>query len=406
MKAKIGALAITALMLAAVMPAVGATPYEAVTALTVGADPYQEAREKYQDALDEFLRAYAAWLNAVADWREAPSVEKAKTAMLAADNAIIKRLELLKARVELTRGLSEDEKTAMYAEIDDEISWWQVEQTDIQNVKNSLEVLAERLEMWGHWLKPTKIKILDIAGRILSAWVDAIVQKAEAFAARVEARIEELKENGVDTTDLEAWLEDYKSAIALAEEKYDEAKDKFDQIPTAETSLDAGILFLEGVILVREGNSYIKDALKALRNIVSEMRKKHTVTLSGSGTLEVEGDSSADISGTGVVKITTISIENSAMIVSPNAKVDTNAVTVEYLENGDVKYQGFSRARITGTDIRVGLSGNNVTLSASGTGSATLAGTGTYRTYGENKYVSGTLTAVSVTATLATGEVV
>jgi hypothetical protein len=75
------------------------------------------------------------------------------------------------------------------------------------------------------------------------------------------------------------------------------------------------------------------------------------------------------------------------------------------LENGDVRYEGFGSARVTGHDITVSLSGENIWMRASGTGTVTLTGTGSYWTFGENVYLEGSWTAVGVTATLATGEV-
>ena len=412
MKAKIGALGILALVLVAIAPAVSATPYEAQVLPMATAGPYEDALERYREARDAFWDAHSAWLSARDafidarhQWRQnrtaanrANVVEKAKTSLLKADEMMIRRLQVIRVRVEATRGLSDNKKVTIYAEIDADISWLQTKQTDIQAADNMQEIRDIATTVWNYW-RNVRVRIKQIVGQILSAYVDALIQKAEAFAGRVEARIQQLKDNGVDTSALETWLADYNSKLMLAQQKYDAAKDKFAGISS---EADAAQLFREGVALIKEGNSYLKEALRALRDIISDMRNKgHTVTLTGSGTLKGWGDGSAYISGTGLVKIT--AIQNSTMIVSSNANVKTDVVG-ENLENGDVKYQGFSSARVTGSNITVNLSGNNVTLSAHGTGTATLTGTGTYRTYGENRYVDGNWTAAGVTATLATGE--
>jgi hypothetical protein len=364
--------------------------------------------EAFQGAYTDWLSARVDFLQARIQWREdrtaanlANVVEKAKISLLAADNAMIKRLEMLRARVEATRGLSDNEKTVIYAEIDADISWLQGKQTDIQNADNMWDVISVALTIWDYW-RDVRVEIKQIIGQILGAWTDALVQRAEAFAGRVEAKIEELKENGIDTSDLESWLADYNSAIELAEEKYDQAKDKFSQIPSAENPHQ---LFWEGVALIREGNGYLRDAFRALRDIISDMRSSgHSVTLAGSGTLIAHGDGRAYLSGTGAVHV--LAPIQGTMLVSPNAKVTTvGEGTKTVLENDWVQYEGYGSAMVTGTDIIVDISGDGISILAAGTGTAVLTGTGSYRTYGENKYGAGSWTEASVTVTLATGEV-
>jgi hypothetical protein len=62
-----------------------------------------------------------------------------------------------------------------------------------------------------------------------------------------------------------------------------------------------------------------------------------------------------------------------------NAEVTTDG-TKEVLGNGDVKYNNFTSATIKGENIRVEISGNDISLTATGTGSAVLNGKGTYKT--------------------------
>jgi len=410
-KTKIAAMVASVLMLVAIVPVMSAMPKEAIVP-QVTAGPYEEAYGKYIENLQAFQAAHNDWLGARATfldarlgWRQnrthanlANLLAKSKTALRKAADMMIKRLQLLRVRVEISRGLFDDEKTAFYAEIDDYISWLQGKQAEIEAAENGQVVRDIGSAIENYW-SDVRVRIKQIIGQILSAYVDALIQRAEAFAGRFEARIENLKDQGVDTSALEAWLADYNSKLALAKQKYDAAKEKFSQISS---EANANQLFLQGIALIREGNSYLRDAFKALRDIVSDMRSKgHTVTLTGSGTLKGEGTGSAYISGTGLVKIE--NIQNGTMVVSSNAHVNTDG-TGENLENGDVKYVGFSWARVTGENITVSISGENIVLHMAGRGTVTLTGTGTYWTSGENRYVHGTWTATGATADLATGE--
>lgn len=401
MKAKIGALAVVALMLMVVVPAVSAGPYE-------------EARERYIGGVENFSNAYTAWINARGDftqarwrWRHgqgnlADVVGAAQTATLKADTMMIRRVEVLRYRVQATRGLSDNEKTGIYAEVEAHVGWLQGKQADIQGAGTMQQVRTAAAEIWTYW-QQVRVRIKQIVGQILSAWVDAIVQRAEAFAGRIEARIEQLKDNGIDTSELEDWLDDYNSKLALAEQKYDAAKGKFSEISSETSVQDATQLFREAIALIREGNSYLREAFRALRDIVSDMRSKNRpITLAGSGTLVAQGDGSAYISGTGGVRVR-VPVEGN-MLVSPEAKVTTD-VQGEALENKWVKYQGFGSATVRGTDMIVDINGNGIDIVARGTGTVKLVGNGSYRTYGENFYVDGTWTEVGIAATLATGEV-
>jgi hypothetical protein len=411
MKTRIGALAVSALMLLAIVPIVSAMPNGAIVPeVTTG--PYEEAYEKCIDKLQAFQAAYNDWLGARATYLDARLQwmqnrtranlvnmrEKLRTNLLKVTEMMIKRLELLRVRVEVSRGLSDEEKDAIYTEIDDNISWLQAKQAEIQAAQNGQEFRSIADTIWNHWGE-LRVWMKQITGQILIARVDAMVQRAEAFKGRIEARIQQLKDNGVDTSTLEAMLAECESNLTLAKQKYDAAEEKFSQISS---EADADVLFAEGNSLIRQGNIYLREVFRGLRDIVSEIRSMgRTVTLAGSGSLVAHGSGSVYVSGTGIVDI--IAIQNGVLIVSPNANVDSD-VAGEDLENGDVRYQGFSRAKVTGTGVTMSLSGNDITMYASGTGTVVLAGTWTYRTYGESRYMSG-VSEEEVTVDLATGEV-
>jgi hypothetical protein len=68
------------------------------------------------------------------------------------------------------------------------------------------------------------------------------------------------------------------------------------------------------------------------------------------------------------------------LIVSSNADVTVDGTgTKETQSNGNIKYMGFGSATISGNDIKVEISGDKITLTAEGTGSAVLIGKGTYK---------------------------
>jgi hypothetical protein len=119
--------------------------------------------------------------------------------------------------------------------------------------------------------------------------------------------------------------------------------------------------------------------------------------------LIASGSGTADLAGTGVVKVT--AIENGVLTVSANVKnLKIDEVSMrDNLDSRQLTYQGFSSAMVTGTDITVNISGSNITLYAHGKGTATLTGTGWYRTYGESTYDNRDWAPAGATVTLETG---
>jgi len=402
MRTKIATLVISALMLVAIVPAVSAGPFE-------------EAQARYLYAKAELLELYSEWLSARADflqvrarWRGdrtdqnlADLVQAGKEATLKGCDVVIKYCEMLRVQVEATRGLSDNEKAPLYDEIDGYISELQAKRVSVQNAGNAQELRTAAGELWRYWLQ-IRVRLKQITAQLIVAWADAVVQRLEAFVGRIEARIQQLKDNGIDTTSLEGWLDEFNSKIDSAKQRIADAENKVGQITDDITFIE---IFGTAIREIREGVLYLRDALKRLRDIVSDMRSKgHTVTLSGSGTLIGHGDGRAYISGTGVVHV--LAPIQGTMLVSPNANVTTvGEGTKTMLENGWVQYQGYGSGMVTGTDIVVDISGNGISILAAGTGTAVLTGTGWYRTYGENRYVYGTWTAAGATADLATGEV-
>jgi len=413
MNGKIGALVISALMLVAIVPAVSAVPCGGTqVAQVASAGPFEEARERWLTQRADWLRLYSEWLSARADFMDAivayknheisldELIQRAKDSSTKASNLMIKGLQNLKIRIEASRGLSDEEKALLYAELDSYISELQAKQAAIQSATTWRDVRDAIKELWNYW-QSIRVRVKQITAQMIVAGAETVVQRLNTFAGKVEAKIQELKDNGVDTSALENWLADFNSKLDNAEERIAIAENRISEITDNVTFMD---IFRATVQYVRQGLTYLRNALRDLRDILSDLRSNgHTVVLSGSGTLIASGSGSAYINGTGVVRV--IAVENSVMIVSPNAHVKTDGIgTKENLENGDVKYQGFGWARVAGTSIIVTLSGNNITLHAHGTGTAILTGTGSYRTYGESKYASGSW-GTATTANLATGEV-
>jgi hypothetical protein len=392
----IGAMVLVALMLAAaVVPVVGATTWA-------------EKREKFSEARDNYDNAYVAWYTARQAFRNAKQAGTSGSTLVSlAEDAGEKACDMLMAymnsvslRIQATRGMSDDNKTLLLAELDGYMSTIQTHRGNITAAETGQQLRLAILAMWDYW-QGVRVRVKQITAEAIVAGFRALLERTQALAGRTDARIVQLKENGVDTSELENWLADFQSKIDTAQSRLENAEATVQEMTDNVTFQE---LFRVTVAHIVEARVYLRSALTDLKQIVLDMRSNgYTITLNGSGTLVAWGSGTADITGTGVVKV--LAIENGAMIVSSNANVNvTGQGTSETLENG-VMYTGFGTAKVSGSDITVWVNGENIWLRASGTGTVTLTGTGTYSTYGENVYTDTEWSTTGSVATLATGEV-
>ncbi|MFN4132894.1 MAG: hypothetical protein ACK4GQ_00765 [Candidatus Hadarchaeales archaeon] len=409
MKKKVAAVALVAMMLTVAVPAVGAqTTAQSWESLR---EAYIQARLAYLSAVSEWISAREEFLQARYQWRHGQMslsdfVDKAKNSAQKACEMMIKHLEMLKAGAQASRGLTEEERTALLSEIDNYIAELNNHKTQIQNavvgeVRNAVDAMRN------YWLS-IRVRVKQITAHLMVVRAEVLLRRCEALAAKIEARIIELKEEGVDTAKLESWLQDFNDHIQAAASRIENAKQKVSEITDNVTFWD---IFSAASKHARYASEYLRNALKNLRDIVREIRAANrTINLSGCGSFIGKGSGTATISlQGGVVKIWAL-VDNITVRVSQNANVIGFAdYTYTALDNGEKQYVGKGYGKVTGHDITVyistpGSTTDEAIIEAHGSGTLTATGTGTYRTFSENKHFSGEWgTATEVT--LGTGEV-
>jgi len=254
---------------------------QSASALTLG-ERDANAKAKYEQARGQYLKEVESYKNLRNDLSNAKlkyqqfknsdnkkALEgKAREFMDKAVSALVKRLETFKVWVSNRGALSEADRQEIIAEIDQDINWLKERQTKIQTATPAgiKEAAKEIREYWkGH-----QAKVKMIVGRIWAARIGFVIDKAESFSVKVNAKIQELKTAGRDTVQLEAWLADFNQKLSSAKEKYEAAKAKFQSI--SGTS-DAVKIFNEGRQFIKEANQYVTQAHADLVKIVKEMKK-------------------------------------------------------------------------------------------------------------------------------------
>ncbi|MBC7219353.1 MAG: hypothetical protein H5T49_04385 [Hadesarchaea archaeon] len=401
MKTKIMASIMLALMIVAMAPAVSAQPYEKAKG------NYERARTDYQNTYSDWNDANSEFNKAMAQWRGNRNQQNfqqlmnaARVAASKAADLMVKNMEMIRARIEASIGISENQKERLYAEIDNYINEIRAKQLNINNAGDDQQIRAAAGELHQYWLR-VRVRLQQITGLIMVEFADGMVQRVRAIASRVEAKIQLMKDNGIDTSALENWLADARLKIEAAEQSLAEAENLAHQINENTSFAEMYPAIQERI---REAVQYLKDALNGLKNTLTEMKRHgYHVTIQGTGTLVAQGNGSIHLTGTGTIEIRAPIDGN--FIVSPNATVTTSGDgTKTVLGNGFVQYQGYDNALITGTDIIVDINGSGIDIVASGTGRVRITGYGTYKVYGENQTGEGTWDANGITVILETGE--
>lgn len=236
---------------------------------------YQAAQKSYQNAVGAYTSARQGFLSAKDKYQQSKNAQdkttleqKAKEFLSNAVTAVIRRLEALRNKIEHMPNISEADRAALIAEIDNELNWLKDRQTKI-SIATPVQLKEEAKTVREYW-KNIRVVVKRVTGEAMAARINAVIAKADGFSVRISAKITELKAAGKDTAQLEVWLADFDQKVVLAKGKYAAAKAKFAAISSL---ADADKLFREGHQFIKDADQYIKQAHAQLVQIVKEMKK-------------------------------------------------------------------------------------------------------------------------------------
>ena len=156
---------------------------------------YQDAKEDYtrhvdayKNAREDFTIARERFRERRAGFNETLRLEKAKTFLLRAIEAMGSHLEIMKVRIESANSLSEDEKQKTLEEIDSYIAWFEDKKAVVEGVETKEDLLEAAGEIREKWSE-TRAIVKKTAGKILSSKLDGLIERAENASARIELKI-------------------------------------------------------------------------------------------------------------------------------------------------------------------------------------------------------------------------
>ena len=202
---------------------------------------------------------------------EQTNLDKAKTRLNNALDKAITKLQNFKSKVENRKVLEQTDKDYILSKIDEHISYYEGKKDEVNSAATIAELRVISKEIKSKWAE-TRRGMKWTAGFVLNVHVKTAIEKGEKVSARVQAKIDELKSQGKDTSELEAWLADFNAKLEDAKKKYEAAKEKF-RSGEIDTREEAEQFIREGHAYIKEARQYIKEAKAQLRKIVAEMKK-------------------------------------------------------------------------------------------------------------------------------------
>jgi len=188
---------------------------------------------------------------------------------------VLNHIERVRERVNSNEDLSEEEANEILENLDEAEKEIQEAKEIIENLSedSSKEEIKEAAKtIRDAWRKIKKDFKHDI-GRTLGARLRTIIAKSEISGERLDNTIKDLKAEGKDTSELEELIGKYHDYVDDAIEKYELARDKWEEATTPgnvdEISREANALF-------KEANEALKNAHRLLKEIVKDIKEQGT----------------------------------------------------------------------------------------------------------------------------------
>jgi len=337
----------------------------------------EKARNEYTLAKDNFqkIRANVNNKNVSADSEEA--LEAARSYMIRTIDYMISHLENVQENVESADGEFAEETSEV---LEGYITQLEQEKENVEAAETRKELADAAKSVRGIW-RDAQTDAKFRAGTAANNRINQFLVKSEVLAQRLENEIERLKAEGKDTAELEEMLDEYNELIEQANENQICARERFrnGNGPSDASVKEANQCLREAGKDIRKANHILKDIFKELKE-----HRRGAATLDGTGTLTAEGDGTAVLSGDLIVNITAT---NAKLVIKDlggdaNISIDGDYTEVETCDDecSARVYHNFTGTMdISGSRLTIMIRGEDVSITAEGTGSAILSGTGIYR---------------------------
>jgi hypothetical protein len=248
-------------------------------------EAYVTAKERYQTARKNYIATQNTFKEAKENIRrcrnnseECNEIKeqikgRAKEFLLKTADRILEHINKVKAKVESNEDLSEEETAEILGKIDGMIKEIEDAKATIENSEDKKEIIdaTKKIKRAGVSIK----KRLSIhTGRVVNARIGGIIVKIRQLETKLEKILERMEEKGIDTSDIQVLVDEFKAKTDEAKENYENALDKFKEASSTEDVEAAHELATEGNKYMKESHKKLQEAQKLLRDIVLSIKQK------------------------------------------------------------------------------------------------------------------------------------
>lgn len=223
-------------------------------------------KQEYNEAKENFLKIRDLIWAKELDPNSKEALNATKSYLNSSINYMIAHLSNVESNVEYSNGNRNDEKVIA---IDEKIKLLEVEKLNVANASSQGELLVVVRSVRGVWNDAEKIS-LSSAGQTVSEKIGEFLEKSENLSERLGVKIDDLKETGIDTSELEIKLASYTSYIKSAQEKKVTADSLYSGENVTREEMRTANNYL------RQSLNDISKANKLLREIFGELKNYET----------------------------------------------------------------------------------------------------------------------------------
>jgi hypothetical protein len=337
------------------------------------------AKENLQNSRSEYVTAKEDLQKAKADTAGDPEelFGSTRTYLIQTIDYMISYLENVKENVESSDGELAEETSGL---INGYVEQLEQERANVEAAETRKELSDASKSISEIW-NDANTDASFSAGKAANNKINTFLAKSEALSLRLQNEIQRLKDEGKDTDELEEMLGEYNDQIKQAKQNQERTRATFQNRNAGANSIKEANEYLQ------EAGTDIREANGILNNIVKELKnyRRGVVALDGTGTLTAEGNGTAVLSGDLILNIDATDAKLVIKDLAGNALVefgtdaDYTPMDSEADDNSAMVYHEFTGSvNISGSRLTVMVRGEDVTLTAEGTGSVVLSGTGTY----------------------------
>lgn len=219
-------------------------------------------KQEYREAKENFLKIRNRIQAEELDPNSEEALNATKLYLNSSINYMIAHLSNVESNMANSNGNGTEEKIIS---IDEKIKLLEAEKTNVSNASSQKELVDVVRSVRGVWNNAEKTSLAN-AGQTVSEKLGEFLEESENLSEKLGEKVENLKETGVDTAELETKLASYTSYIKSAQEKKEAADSIYNGENVTREDMQTANNYL------RQSIKDISKANKILREIFGELK--------------------------------------------------------------------------------------------------------------------------------------